>query len=156
MGFAGLRFDVAGRNADKGKPAPGTIVPVIWEPCLAHDWNESPCVRVVADTSSGDGTTEEMQFLETVVGATAALLSSLSYIPQVKKVWSGQPTDDLSSRTLIALTSGLVLWVVYGAIKADWIIVVANLVGASLTGFVLYHKLRERDRSRGQVAPDRA
>ena len=97
-----------------------------------------------------------MQFLETVVGATAALLSSLSYIPQVKKVWSGQPTDDLSSRTLIALTSGLVLWVVYGAIKADWIIAVANHVGASLTGFVLYHKLRERDRSRGQVAPDRA
>ena len=97
-----------------------------------------------------------MQFFETVVGATAALLSSLSCIPQVKKVWSGQPTDDLSSRTLIALTSGLVLWVVYGAIKADWIIVVANLVGASLTGFVLYHKLRERDRSRGQVAPDRA
>jgi MtN3 and saliva related transmembrane protein len=52
-----------------------------------------------------------MQFLETVVGAIAALLSSLSYIPQVKKVWSGQPTDDLSSRALIALTSGLVLWV---------------------------------------------
>src|SRR3954471_17211730 len=97
-----------------------------------------------------------MQFLETVVGATAALLSSLSYIPQVKKVWSGQPTDDLSSRTLIALTSGLVLWVVYGVIKADWIIVVANLVGASLTVFLLYHNLRERDRSRGQVAPDRA
>jgi MtN3 and saliva related transmembrane protein len=83
-----------------------------------------------------------MPLLETVVGAIAALLSSLSYIPQVKKVWSGQPTDDLSSRTLIALTSGLVLWVAYGAIKADWIIVVANLVGASLTGFVLYSKLR--------------
>jgi MtN3 and saliva related transmembrane protein len=97
-----------------------------------------------------------MPFLETVVGAIAALLSSLSYIPQVKKVWSGQPTDDLSSRTLIALTSGLVLWVAYGAIKADWIIVAANLVGASLTGFVLYHKLRERDRSRGHGTPDRA
>src|SRR4051812_10994257 len=100
--------------------------------------------------------TEDMPFLETVVGAIAALLSSLSYIPQVKKVWSGQPTDDLSSRTLIALTSGLVLWVAYGAIKADWIIVAANLVGASLTGFVLYHKLRERDRSRGHGTPDRA
>jgi MtN3 and saliva related transmembrane protein len=97
-----------------------------------------------------------MHFIETVVGVTAALLSSLSYIPQAKKVWSGQPTDDLSSRTLIALTSGLVLWVVYGAIKADWIIILANLVGTSLTGFVLYHKLRERDRSRGEAAPDRA
>jgi MtN3 and saliva related transmembrane protein len=96
-----------------------------------------------------------MQFLETVVGAIAALLSSLSYIPQVKKVWSGQPTDDLSSRTLIALTSGLVLWVAYGAIKADWIIVVANLVGASLTGFVLYSKQRAGSLARPSHAGSR-
>jgi hypothetical protein len=50
---------------------------------------------------------------------------------------------------------GLALWVVYDAVKADWIIIAVNLAG-SLTGFVIYHKLRERDRSRGQVAPDRA
>jgi MtN3 and saliva related transmembrane protein len=97
-----------------------------------------------------------MHFVETAVGVAAALLSSLSYIPQVKKVWSGQPTDDLSLRTLIALTCGLVLWVVYGAIKADWVIMLANMAGTSLTGFVLYYKLRERERSRGGVAPDRA
>jgi len=47
-------------------------------------------------------------------------------------------------------------WVVYGAIKADWIIMLANLAGTSLTGFVLYYKLRERDRSRREAAPDRA
>jgi len=29
-----------------------------------------------------------MHFVETAVGVAAALLSSLSYIPQVKKVWS--------------------------------------------------------------------
>jgi MtN3 and saliva related transmembrane protein len=97
-----------------------------------------------------------MHFVETAVGVAAALLSSLSYIPQVKKVWSGQPTDDLSLRTLIALTCGLVLWVVYGAIKADWVIMLANMAGTSLTGFVLCYKLRERERSRGGVAPDRA
>ncbi|MCA6117229.1 hypothetical protein J6524_20475 [Bradyrhizobium sp. WSM 1738] len=85
-----------------------------------------------------------MQLLETVIGVTAAMLTSLSYIPQVRKVRTGQPTEDLSSRTLIALTSGLVLWIVYGVIKPDWIIVAANVVGASLTGYVLYHKLQER------------
>jgi MtN3 and saliva related transmembrane protein len=86
--------------------------------------------------------------LETIIGIGAALLSSLSYIPQVRKVWAGQPTDDLSLRTLIALTSGLVLWIVYGAIKADWIIAAANVVGAGLTGFVLYRKLREETKRR--------
>jgi MtN3 and saliva related transmembrane protein len=85
-----------------------------------------------------------MPFVETIIGVTAALLSSLSYIPQVRKVRAGQSTEDLSSRTLIVLTAGLVLWVVYGAIKSDWIIVAANMVGTGLTGFVLYRKLRER------------
>jgi MtN3 and saliva related transmembrane protein len=85
-----------------------------------------------------------MQFLETAIGVVAAMLTSLSYIPQVKKVRAGQSTEDLSLRTLIALTCGLVLWIVYGAIKADWIIIAANITGTSLTGYVLYHKLQER------------
>jgi MtN3 and saliva related transmembrane protein len=88
-----------------------------------------------------------MPLLETIIGVTAALLSSLSYIPLVKKVRAGQPTNDLSLHTLIALTAGLLLSVVYGAFRTDWIIVAANLVGTGLTGFVLYRKLRERRRS---------
>jgi MtN3 and saliva related transmembrane protein len=78
-----------------------------------------------------------MPLPETIVGVTAALLSSLSYIPQVNKVRAGQPTNDLSLHTLIALTAGLLLWVGYGAFTSDWIIVAANLVGTGLTGFVL-------------------
>jgi MtN3 and saliva related transmembrane protein len=90
-----------------------------------------------------------MQVFETVIGVIAAMLTSLSYIPQVRKVRAGQSTADLSSRMLFALTSGLALWVVYGAVKADWIIVAANVVGTSLTGYVLYHKLHERQRPGG-------
>ena len=91
-----------------------------------------------------------MPFLETAIGVIAAMLTSLSYIPQVKKLRAGQSTEDLSLRTLIALTCGLVLWVVYGLIKGDWIIIAANIAGASLTGYVLYHKLQER---RGTAKP---
>ncbi|WP_235983865.1 PQ-loop domain-containing transporter [Bradyrhizobium australiense] len=47
--------------------------------------------------------------------AAGPLLSSLSYIPQVREVRTGQSTEDLSRRTLIALTAGLALWVLYGA-----------------------------------------
>jgi MtN3 and saliva related transmembrane protein len=92
------------------------------------------------------GRQKKCRFFETAIGVIAAMLTSLSYVPQVRKVRAGQSTEDLSSRMLIALTSGLGLWVLYGAVKADWIIIAANVVGTSLTGYVLYHKLHERQR----------
>lgn len=77
------------------------------------------------------------------VGALAALLTSLSYIPQVKKAWPRGETKDLSFKMLVALTTGLVLWVVYGLLRGDWTIVAANTVGASLSGAVLAFKIRD-------------
>jgi len=73
----------------------------------------------------------------------AAFLSSLSYIPQVQKAWPSGSTADLSLTTLVVLTSGLSLWVVYGVIRGDWVIVVANSVGTKLAGLVLAFKLRD-------------
>jgi MtN3 and saliva related transmembrane protein len=78
-----------------------------------------------------------------IVGALAALLTSLSYIPQVRKAWPRGSTRDLSLKMLTALTSGLLLWVLYGALRGDWTIIIANLVGASLSGTVLACKVRD-------------
>jgi MtN3 and saliva related transmembrane protein len=77
------------------------------------------------------------------IGGFAALLTSLSYIPQVQKAWPRGSTKDLSVKMLAVLTSGLVLWIGYGLLKEDWVIIVANGVGAALSGTVLYCKLRD-------------
>ena len=77
------------------------------------------------------------------IGVLAAILTSLSYIPQVRKAWPRGSTRDLSLRMLAVLTSGLLLWVVYGFLKGDWVIVVANCVGATLSGSVLAFKIRD-------------
>lgn len=77
------------------------------------------------------------------VGALAALLTSLSYIPQVGKAWPRGATKDLSLKMLAILTSGLMLWICYGLLKQDWIIVLANSVGGALAGTVLICKLRD-------------
>ena len=81
--------------------------------------------------------------LVTLLGAFAATLTSLSYIPQVKKAWPRGSTDDLSSKMLTALTAGLALWIIYGFTKGDWVIVIANGVGAMLSGTVLACKVRD-------------
>ena len=77
------------------------------------------------------------------IGALAALLTSLSYIPQVGKAWPRGSTRDLSLKMLVALTMGLLLWVCYGLVKGDWIIVLANGVGTALSLTVLLCKLRD-------------
>jgi len=77
------------------------------------------------------------------IGVLAAVLTSLSYIPQVRKAWPRGSTKDLSLHMLAVLTGGLLLWVVYGLLKGDLVIVAANCVGAALSGSVLAFKIRD-------------
>ena len=44
---------------------------------------------------------------------------------------------------LLVLTAGLLLWVGYGLLKSDWVIVAANSVGAALAASVLAFKIRD-------------
>ena len=87
-----------------------------------------------------------------LIGGIAAVLTSLSYIPQVRKAVPRGSTQGLSLKMLIALTSGLALWVCYGFIKGDWVIVIANTVGGVLTCGVLACKIRDM---RAAISTDR-
>ena len=78
-----------------------------------------------------------------VIGALAAICTSLSYIPQVTKALPRGSTGDLSFKMLAVLTTGLALWVGYGVVKGDWILVLANVTGGLLAGTVLVCKLRD-------------
>lgn len=77
------------------------------------------------------------------IGVAAAILTSLSYLPQVRKALPRGATKDLSLKMLAVLTCGLALWTLYGLLKSDWVIVAANLVGGSLSGIVLACKIRD-------------
>ncbi|MEZ0059973.1 uncharacterized protein with PQ loop repeat [Bradyrhizobium elkanii] len=46
------------------------------------------------------------------------------------------------------LTLGLGLWIIYGSIRGDWMIVAANVVGVTLVTIVLGCKVRDL-KSRG-------
>lgn len=81
--------------------------------------------------------------LETIVGTLAAACTSLSYIPQVWKCWKTRQTGDISLRMLCILATGISLWVVYGFIKGDWVIVLANSVSLLLLMNLLVFKVLE-------------
>ncbi len=84
-----------------------------------------------------------MPDLTSLLGLAAAALTSLSYIPQLRKVLPRGSTGDLSRKMLLTLFTGLSLWIAYGIAIGDLIIVIANATGASLVGTVLGCKIRD-------------
>lgn len=84
-----------------------------------------------------------MPYLETLIGGAAAFCTTVSYIPQLRKCWVTGETADLSLKMLLLLAAGLSLWMVYGFMRADAVIIAANGISLTLLGCILYFKLRE-------------
>lgn len=77
----------------------------------------------------------------TVVGLLAAFCTTVSYIPQLKKCWDTGSADDLSLKMFSILAAGIALWIVYGIMQGDAVIVLANSVSFLFLMGILYFKL---------------
>jgi MtN3 and saliva related transmembrane protein len=80
----------------------------------------------------------------TLVGFFAAFCTSISYFPQLKKCWQTGKAGDLSLLMFSILTTGVGAWVLYGVLKHDVVIVIANAVSFCCLSGILWFKLREK------------
>ncbi|HPL82902.1 MAG TPA: lipid-A-disaccharide synthase N-terminal domain-containing protein [Candidatus Omnitrophota bacterium] len=64
----------------------------------------------------------------TLIGASAATLTMLSFIPQIMRSYKSKHVKDLSPVMLFQLSLGVSLWIIYGVHRKDPIIVGANSV----------------------------
>ena len=64
--------------------------------------------------------------------------------PQLKKCWQTGSAGDLSLKMFSTLAAGIALWAVYGFLKSDIVIILANTISLALLMGILYFKLRER------------
>jgi MtN3 and saliva related transmembrane protein len=87
--------------------------------------------------------------LDTIIGGFAAFCTTVSYIPQVKKAWQTRQTGDISLKMLLLLATGLGLWVAYGLMKSDWVIVVANSISLAMLANLIWFKMREKKKPGG-------
>ena len=79
----------------------------------------------------------------TIIGLAAAFCTTVSYIPQLKKVWLTRQTEDISLKMFLILGMGIALWVIYGVMQGDAVIILANSVSLLLLSGILFFKLRE-------------
>ena len=81
--------------------------------------------------------------INTVIGLFAAICTTISYFPQLKKCWDTGSAGDLSLKMFSILAAGIALWVVYGILQGDVVIILANSVSFMLLMGILYFRLRE-------------
>jgi MtN3 and saliva related transmembrane protein len=78
----------------------------------------------------------------TLLGLVAGGCTTFAIVPQVSKAWRSRSTKDLSLGTFLTATVGIVLWLIYGTIRADLPIILANIVSLMLVIAVLVLKRR--------------
>lgn len=76
------------------------------------------------------------------IGYLAALLTSIAFAPQAIKTIKTKSTESISLGTYLIFASGVFCWFVYGLIKIDWPIMLANSVTLFFTSIILIMKLR--------------
>jgi len=76
------------------------------------------------------------------IGILAGIFTTLAVTPQIVKAWKTKRIEDVSPLMFVILISGVGLWVVYGILKNDWPIILANGVSLALNASMLYILIR--------------
>jgi len=80
--------------------------------------------------------------LVTILGLVAASLTTGSFLPQAIKAIKTKHTKDLSLGMYSVLTTGIVLWLIYGILVNDIPIIASNCVTLVFTSAILILKLK--------------
>ena len=73
----------------------------------------------------------------TLVGVAASVLTAFSLLPQLIKIIKEKKADDVSLGMLLILLAGLSLWIVYGFMIEDKIIIFSNIFSVVINVSVL-------------------
>jgi MtN3 and saliva related transmembrane protein len=73
-----------------------------------------------------------------LIGVAAAACTSFAFIPQIIKVAKSRSVKNVSFLTLLQFVAGISLWVVYGVVRNDSIIIAANGVSLASLFILIY------------------
>lgn len=89
-----------------------------------------------------------------VLGFVAAILTTLSFLPQALRIHRLRSADDVSLTMYLMMVTGQGLWLAYGIVIASPSMIGANVVAMSLVMWVLIMKLRHlRQVRRMEICP---
>ena len=79
------------------------------------------------------------------VGFVSAVLTTSAFLPQAIKTWRTRSTDDLSPLMFGFFCIGIIGWLIYGILRSDLPMILANSVTIFLAGIIMYFIIRPDD-----------
>jgi MtN3 and saliva related transmembrane protein len=77
-----------------------------------------------------------------LIGSTAACCTTISFVPQLIRVWKLKSAREISLTMFSVFSAGVFLWLVYGIFIRSFPIILANAITLALSLTILALKLR--------------
>lgn len=85
---------------------------------------------------------ETLQSITPWIGAAAAILTTICWLPQAVRVVRYKDTRAISLTTNIVFTIGITLWMIYGIALDNWPLIIANAISIMFTSVIIAMKLK--------------
>jgi len=85
---------------------------------------------------------EDLVAYADIIGTVAGILVLSSFIPQLIKAYKTKKMSNVSIHLMSLIATGMFLWVIYGFIRSDPVIIGTNATGFALNITLLVMKLR--------------
>lgn len=82
-----------------------------------------------------------------ILGYSAGAITALTFLPQVIKTWKEKSARDISLLMFVIAAVNEVMWIVYGALLDNWVIILTNAAVLAMSMTMIYLKLKY-----GQIA----
>lgn len=77
-----------------------------------------------------------------ILGYAAGAITCLTFLPQVIKTWKSKSAKDVALNMFIIAAINEVMWIVYGALLNNWVIILTNAVVLCMSLTMIWLKFR--------------
>lgn len=77
-----------------------------------------------------------------MLGYAAGALTAFTFLPQVLKTWKEKSAKDVSLYMFIIAFVNEIMWLAYGVMINNWVIILTNAVMLVMSGIMIWLKMR--------------
>lgn len=77
-----------------------------------------------------------------ILGYAAGAVTAFTFLPQVIKTWKEKSAKNVSLLMFIIAFVNEVMWIAYGVLSNNWVIISTNIVMITMCSLMIFLKLR--------------